>query len=500
MKSSPNAIVIGAGIGGMATAIRLAVQGMHVTVYEKNSYPGGKLGVLKLGNYRFDTGPSLFTEPENIADLFTLAGEPMDDFFVYEKMPVSCYYFYEDGTRITADADQAVFAAALAEKMGESPESLSAYLNNAARLYKTVGSIFLDQSLHKRKTWFGGNVFKAMRAMKWKLLFQKMDQYNRYHFRNPKTVQLFNRYATYNGSSPYQAPALLCMIPHLEHNGGTYYPRGGMSSIAEAVYQLAVKKGVRFVFDSPVDRIIRHDNRVKGVVVKGENIPADIIVSNMDVYFTYRKLLGDAAKAKKILKQERSSSALIFYWGINKTFPELGLHNIFFTDDYRQEFDHLFRLKKNYHDPTVYINITSKCEPGYQAENGKENWFVMVNVPANGGQDWDLYTKKYRQAILDKLSRLLNTDIELLIEEESVLDPRMIESETASYMGSLYGTSSNSKMAAFLRHPNFSKKIRGLYFTGGSVHPGGGIPLCLRSAKITAGLIAADQKKKHSHS
>jgi len=221
------------------------------------------------------------------------------------------------------------------------------------------------------------------------------------------------------------------------------------------------------------------------------------VVSNMDVFFTYQQLLGDQHAAQKILKQERSSSALIFYWGIKKEFSQLGLHNIFFAADYKAEFDHLFRLKKMYDDPTVYINITSKCEPGLQAPEGRENWFVMVNAPANTGQDWNDYRLKYRAAIITRLNRLLQTDIEPLIEVEDVLDPVLIEAGTASYMGSLYGTSSNSRMAAFLRHPNFTKDIRGLYFVGGSVHPGGGIPLCLKSAKIMSDMVMVDKYTKH---
>jgi phytoene desaturase len=322
---------------------------------------------------------------------------------------------------------------------------------------------------------------------------------NAAHFTNPKTVQLFNRYATYNGSNPYKAPGMLSLIPHLEHNEGSFYPKGGMISITNALYKLAQKKGVIFHLNTPVTRIIQHERKVLGVVVNNENVFADIVVSNMDVYFTYKHLLGDPHKSKKILKQERSSSALIFYWGIKKEFKELGLHNIFFTKDYQAEFDHLFRLKKMYEDPTVYINITSKCEPGLQAPDGKENWFVMVNAPANVGQDWGNYHTKYRAAIIGKLNRMLNDDIESLIEEEAVLDPVLIESKTASYMGSLYGTSSNSKMAAFLRHPNFSKAIKGLYFVGGSVHPGGGIPLCLKSAKIMSEIVVADSRQLKKH-
>ena len=170
----------------------------------------------------------------------------------------------------------------------------------------------------------------------------------------------------------------------------------------------------------------------------------------------------------------------------------MGLHNILFAEDYQVEFTHIFQHKTLYTDPTVYINITGKCEPGIQAPNAKENWFVMVNAPANIGQDWELYRKEYIKAIIQKINRLLKTDIEPLIEVEEIMDPVHIELKTASYMGSLYGTSSNSKLAAFLRHPNFTNKIKGLYFVGGSVHPGGGIPLCLKSAKIMSEIVKSD--------
>jgi phytoene desaturase len=270
-----------------------------------------------------------------------------------------------------------------------------------------------------------------------------------------------------------------------------------MISITNALYLLALKKGVQFHFNAPVQRIIQNGDRAIGVVVGNENVSADCVVSNMDVYFTHKHLLRNPNKAKKILKQERSSSALIFYWGIGKEFKELDLHNIFFSDDYKTEFDHLFRLKTIAPDPTIYINITSKCEPGLQAPAGKENWFVMINVPANIGQDWSKFRELSRTKVLEKLSRMLKLDMAALIETEEIADPVTIEAATASYMGSLYGTSSNSKMAAFFRHPNFSKKIKDLYFVGGSVHPGGGIPLCLQSARIMAELVRANKKKVH---
>ena len=499
MNDSKKVIIIGAGIAGLASAIRLAVQGMEVTVFEKNNYPGGKLNDFAMKGYHFDAGPSLFTQPQNIEELFELAGEPIEDYFQYRSIPVSCNYFYEDGTVINAYTDLDLFAKELATKTGETEESLHNYLRQSEKAYNAIGKVFLNYSLHKKNTLLRAPVLPALAATRWAYLFRSMHQVNKTHFKDPRTVQLFNRYATYNGSNPYKAPGMLSLIPHLEHNEGVYYPKGGMISITNALYQLALKKGVQIRFDSPVQRIIRSEGKVMGVVMNDENLYADIVVSNMDVYFTYKYLMGDEHQAKKILKQERSSSALIFYWGIRKEFSALGLHNIFFSKNYAEEFDHLFRLKKAYDDPTVYINVTSKCEPGLQAPNGKENWFVMVNAPANIGQDWEACKTKYRAAIIQKLNRLLQTDIEPFIEVEECMDPVLIESKTSSYQGSLYGTSSNSRLAAFLRHPNFSKAIDGLYFVGGSVHPGGGIPLCLKSAKIMSEIVAAGRKKFSKH-
>ena len=491
-SSSKNAIVIGAGIAGLASAMRLQVMGYEVTVYEKNNYPGGKLSHFEINGYQFDAGPSLFTRPKLIEELFVLANEPMENYFSYERVPVACHYFYQDGTLIKAYADHEKFAEEIQVKTGEPAEHVHEYLRHSANAYENIADIFLKYTLHRLSTLFKAPVAKAIQYLKWPYLFTSLHQYNQSRFQSSKLVQLFNRYATYNGSNPYKAPAMLSLIPHLEHNEGTFYPKGGMISITRALFALAEKKGVKFIFDTTVDKIIRANNQVQGVVVNGENIMANLVVSNMDVYFTYQHLLGEPLKAKKILKQERSSSAFIFYWGMSKTFEQLSLHNIFFSEQYEAEFNSLFHTRQPFADPTVYINITSKCEPGIQAPSEKENWFVMVNAPANNGQDWDAIRDFYKKAILQKLNSIIGEDIAKYIEVEEVLSPVSIETKTASYMGSLYGTSSNSKMAAFMRHPNFSNTIKGLYFVGGSVHPGGGIPLCLSSAAIMSDLVKAD--------
>jgi len=224
------------------------------------------------------------------------------------------------------------------------------------------------------------------------------------------------------------------------------------------------------------------------VLVGDSSIEADTIVSNMDVRPTFEKLLPDISTPKRILNQEPSSSALIFYWGISRKFSELDVHNILFSEDYEQEFEGLFKSKKIYADPTVYIHISSKINGNDAPKNG-ENWFVMINVPSAtlGVETIDI--EAVRITIQQKINRILKTKIEEHIVCEELLTPSDIETKTSSYAGALYGPSSNSKMAAFLRQPNFSSSLKGLYFCGGSVHPGGGIPLCLLSAKIATSLI-----------
>lgn len=482
------AIVIGAGIGGIATAIRLAVKGYEVDVYEKNEVAGGKMYLIEKDGFNFDAGPSLFTQPANIEELFQLAGEDISSYFTYESVPIACRYFFENGKKINAYTDAAQFADEMNRQAGEPMENVIQYLKDSERVYDKVGTIFLNYSLHQVSTWFHSRIIDAMRAVRLPYLFKTLDQFNKDRFKSPEAVQIFNRYATYNGSNPYSAPGMLSLIPHLEQNQGTFYPRGGMINIPRALIALAEKKGVRFHVNTVVEQIKKENNRITGVMINQAFVPADLVVSNVDAYYTYKNLLRDEAGAKRILKSERSSSALIFFCGMKKEFNDLHLHNIFFSNSYEAEFDHLFRLKKCYGDPTVYVNITSKMESG-QCPAGTENWFVMVNAPAKTSKDWNEDIKMLRKAITDKLSRILGTDIAGAIQVEEILTPDGIQSRTDSYLGSLYGTSSNSKWAAFMRHPNRSPHDKGLYFTGGSVHPGGGIPLCLKSAKIVSDLI-----------
>lgn len=479
--------IIGAGIAGLATAVRLAARGDSVTVFEKNNHTGGKLSAFQLGKYRFDRGPSLFTMPQYIDELFHLAGKNPQDYFQYQRLPTICNYFWEDGTRLQASANKAKFAKEVEQVLGVPAEKVLRSLDDSASKYNLTGGIFLEKSLHRWKTWWDTKVIKALLKLPQFDLFTTMNKVNQRMVENPKMTQLLNRYATYNGSNPYKAPGLLTIIPHLEYEIGAFYPAGGMIAITQAVTQLALDLGVTFKLDANVEKIALNGNQVAGLQVNGEKYTFNRIISNMDVFFTYEKLLPKKWHPQVFLNQEKSTSALIFYWGLSHQFEELDLHNIFFSEDYQKEFDWLQKGMVS-SDPTVYINISSKYSPE-DAPDNSENWFTMINVPYHQGQNWDEIIKSSRQNIINKLSRMLNCDIAQKIEVEEVLQPLTIESLTGSHLGALYGTSSNNKMAAFLRHPNFSSKIKNLYFCGGSAHPGGGIPLCLQSAKIVEDLI-----------
>ncbi len=479
------AVIIGSGIGGLAAAVRLAVKGYDVEVLEANSYPGGKLSEISIDGFRFDAGPSLFTLPELVDELFQIAGRSPKDYFTYQQLEVNCHYFYEDGLRINAYADREKLLEEFDTKTADDGATIASALDKSQELYDILADLFMYRSMHHWSTFLNRKAFYAYKRLHKLDFFRTMHKANDARFKDPRVTQLFNRYATYNGSDPYQTPATLNIIPHLEFNMGAYFPNKGMHDITMSVYSLAQELGVRFRFGHPVEKIILEKKRAVGVLCKGKCINAEVVVSNMDIVNTYRKLMTEVKQPELLLKQPKSSSALIFYWGINRVFEQLDLHNILFSGDYRREFDHIFGHGSISDDPTVYINITSKYKPD-DAPEGCENWFTMINVPNNTGQDWDTLINEARINIIKKVSRMLGTSIEPMISCEEILDPRTIESRTSSSLGALYGNSSNNKYAAFLRHANFSRKYKNLYFCGGSVHPGGGIPLSLLSARIMA--------------
>jgi phytoene desaturase len=482
-------IIIGSGIAGQASAIRMARRGHSVQLFEASDRAGGKIAERRFAGFRFDAGPSLLTLPELVLELLD------DDLqFPVRRLEMITNYFWEDNTQLKAWNDVDRLSQEIGEKLGVSSEKVKSYLRKSATVYDLTADLFIFGSFHRLKNLLNRKSLKTLLNIRKLKAFKSLHQFNTEELEHPKLVQLFDRYATYNGSNPYQTPATLSVISHLEHNLGAYIPENGMFQITDSLIRQAERLGVSFHQNEPVMKVEHSGGKVRGVHTGKGFYEADVVISDVDIHHFYSSLMPEVQKVTKIEKEERSSSALIFYWGMNGTFPELDVHNIFFSDHYGEEFRHLFSLKTAYSDPTVYIYISSKYNKS-DVPNGCENWFVMVNAPADVGQNWDELIPQVRQHILEKLERMLKKTLSGKIVAEQILSPPEIWKLTGSVNGSLYGSTSNSRYASFNRHPNFRKDIRGLYFVGGSVHPGGGIPLCLSSAKIVEGLVSEQFQK-----
>ena len=481
--------IVGSGVAGLASAIRFALKGFDVHLYEQSDVAGGKLNQLEGSGYRFDTGPSLFTLPHLIEELFTVAGKSASDYFSYRRLEVVTRYFYPDGSVLNAYADPTEFAKECGQKFGEPEKNIHAYLTESKRLYELTANLFIFAPFPSKKIFGSMEARQLMVNPKRLRAFTTMHKVNKQSFSDYRMVQLFDRYATYNGSNPYKAPGTLTMIPHLEHNVGAFFPEKGMRQILEALEALARDVGVTLHFSNRVERIILGNNGVEGLCVNGVDILFDAVVNDTDIFYAYPNLLPEKPLPWLYRWQQPSTSAMIFYWGVKGIHPKLELHNILFADNYRKEFEEMERGRIS-NDPTVYLFISSK-QVTADAPEGCENWFTMINVPPDTGQNWPKLVAECRVTIQAKIKAMLGIDLQPIIEFEQVLDPPTIARTTSSVGGALYGISSNGMMAAFSRHPNHRKTIPGLYFVGGSVHPGGGIPLCLASAKIVDEMVVA---------
>lgn len=499
MAENRQVVVIGSGFGGLSASVYLASKGFDVTVIEKNDKPGGKADELLIQGFRFDTGPSLLTMPFVIEQLFESAGKKLSNYIELIQPNIICKYFYNDKTIINAYSDINRFADEIQSKTKDSAKSIKKYLKYSEQIYNLTADLFLFNDFTEVKNLLTLKSFKTLLNINKIDPFRTMHQANSGFFTDERTVQLFDRYATYNGSNPYKAPATLNIIQHVEYNLGGFLPKYGIYSLVEAIYKLAKEIGVKFLFGSEVKKIETYRGVLTGINYTDKNkinriINTDRIISNADVRYSYNFLLDNLKAKRSVTKQEPSSSAIVFYWGISKEFYELNIHNILFSANYKEEFNDLFNKRISSDDPTVYIYISSKYNLA-DAPEGMENWFVMINYPYSFTEITKDEINKIKKSVIRKIENTLNSPIEKYILFEEILTPNKIELKTNSIGGSLYGISSNNKNSAFLRHKNYSPFIKNLYFAGGSVHPGGGIPLVILSGKIAAEKIIRDYDK-----
>jgi phytoene desaturase len=492
-------IVIGAGVGGLAAAIRLAAKGHRVTVIEKLERPGGKLNLLEDDGFRFDTGPSLVTLPWVFEDLFAAAGERLQDHLELVRLEPVCKYFYPDGTGFDASADLPTMMRNLEEFSPGSGDDFMAFFGHAARAWRGSRKPFLESTINSPFDFVRGGVpWADLSALApWPTLHGLAKRF----FRDKRLQQFVGRYATYTGSSPYKAPGTLSTVLYSEYAFGAWYIKGGLYALAVALEKIARKLGVHFEFNSSVEKILTDDFtvpimpdkreiEVSGVQLEnGQIVQADAIVCNADAAHLYGHLLETKFDDRKT-KLEPSLSGFVIMLGVEGITPGLEHHNIFFSSDYPLEFKRIFEDGRPAENPSIYVCISSKTDAS-QAPPGMENWFVLVNAPPTGRTDWALEAEPYTQLILQSLAAR-GVDIRDRIKVQHVMTPSDLESRYRTHRGGIYGSSSNTISSAFLRPKNRAGKVQGLYLASGSAHPGGGLPLVMLSGKLASDALEQD--------
>lgn len=485
-------VVVGAGVGGLAAAARLASLGHRVTVCEQAEQVGGKLGLHQHGGYRFDTGPSLVTLPQVFRALFDATGGPLDDCLDLVPVEPVARYRFADGTWLDTSADLNRFSASLDEAFGAGTgDQWRAFLARAGRIWSAVEGPFLNSPL----TGWRDLARQSLRLRDLATIapWQSLRDIAAGYLRDERLRTLADRYATYTGSDPRRAPAALAAVPYAEQAFGAWYVRGGLYRLGEAIADRAREQGAVVRTHADVAQVETSGGKVSGVTLSdGEYLVADVVVANADAAHLYGDLLHDrrtAAARRRLARADPSLSGFVVLLGVEGRTPGLAHHTVLFPADYDAEFDALFGPEpRPVADPTLYLAVPP--DPA-AAPQGHEAWFLLVNAPRQGQGDVDWTTPGVSEAYADRLLALLaerGIEVRDRVHYRTVISPADLATRTRATGGAIYGTSSNGAAAAFLRPANRSL-VPGLFLVGGSSHPGGGLPLVVLSAAIVATLI-----------
>jgi len=471
----------------MSAAIRLAGDGYDVTMLEKNTNVGGKLNQRSGKGFTFDTGPSILTMPWVLEQLFASVHRQLDDYVEIERVEPQWRTFFEDGTRIDVSGDLPTMLSEV-KKVSDAAD-FGDLLSYSEKMYDLCLKSFYRYSLEDLKD------LKKYHTLSELMLLDPLNTVassTRKRLENPHLEQLFNYMVMYVGSNPYSAPAVFNQMIYVQMGLGIYYVKGGMYNIALGMKRLLDELRVTVHLDSPVDEIVLDGKRAVGVKSNGNFHPADVVVSNLEVIPAYTNLVPEkkAAKQAKLLDKSfiPSVSGLVLLLGVDRKFDSLKHHNFFFSNDPEQEFKRMFKDGVPPEDPTIYVGVSSKSDAS-QAPEGKENLFILTHVPPlskkNGRIDWDVY----REVVLDKLERMGLTGLRESIEFEYRFTPEDLQELYGPNGGSIYGVAADKKKNGGFKIPSKSTLYDGLYFVGGSTHPGGGVPMVTLSGQLTADLI-----------
>jgi phytoene desaturase len=490
------AIVIGAGIGGIATAARLAKNGYQVTVLEKNDTPGGRCNQIIQDGHRFDIGPTLFLMPEVWEETFAALGEKMSDHLDLRRIDPTYKVHFDDGLQLELTSNIGKMQTQLEEVEKTAFTGFLNYIAEGSKHYKISLEKFVGRNFF--------NIFEYFSLSNLPLIF-KLKALNKHYantgrfFKDERLKAAFTFQNMYLGLSPYDAPATYSLLQYTELAEGVWYPMGGMYAAIQALTKVAEKLGVKFIYDAPVKKLKVNGSRVEGVELQdGREFTADLFVGNADLPYIYDQLLPDRAEAKKLVEEKLyTCSTIMFYWGVDKEYPQIAHHNVFLGGDYKASFDQIFNDHTLPEVPSFYVHAPKRTDPA-AAPNGQDTLYVLVPVghlDARSKQDWDALVKRARQTVLDRLAKEMGaTDLEHHLKFEIAYQPKVWKERFNLVNGSAFGLSHNFWQVGYLRPRNRHNRYKNLYFAGASTHPGTGLPIVLLSARLTTERILKEFK------
>jgi phytoene desaturase len=494
-NSHSTALVIGAGLGGIVTAARLAQAGFSVKVLEKQEAPGGRCSQLIRDGHRFDIGATLFLMPEVFAETYTALGERMEDHLELHRIDPTYRIRFGDDTQLALTSNLNSMEQQLEAIEPGSFGGLLRYLVEGYDAYHLSLQRFVGRNFYHFSEYFSLQNLPLL--FKLKALVKHYHNIGRY-FHDPRLKAAFTFQNMYLGLSPFDAPATYSLVQYTELAEGVWYPLGGIYRVIESLAGIAEGYGVNFIYNTPVKQIEVEENRATGVLLQdGSRLSADVIVANADLPYVYSHLLPDSTEAHRLEQLKYTCSAIMFYWGVDKVYPQLGTHNVFLADDYRTSFDRIFNDHLLPDQPSFYVHAPARTDPS-AAPVGQDTLMVLVpagHLDAGTLQNWDALQARARSAVIHRLAASTGIiDLEQHLKFEVSYTPHDWLSLYNLAKGAAFGLSHNFMQVGYLRPHNRHHHYGNLYFVGSSTHPGTGLPMVLLSARLTTERILKENE------
>jgi phytoene desaturase len=489
-------IVIGAGIGGITAAIHLAKHGLHVTVLEKNSHPGGRCDRFSREGHRFDTGPTLFVMPQLYEAEFRALEASVRERLDLQRVDPTYHLVFDDGSQFAITSDMKSLQEQLESVQPGSFQGFLRYLQEGERHYQLAMDKMITRDFRRASDFFSlQNLSLVFRIKALINHYRNMSAY----FDDPRLKTAFSFQDIYMGLSPSEAPATFSLLPYTELVHGVWYPRGGMYSIVEVLMDLARQAGVEFIFNSEVERINTNSTRAHGVLLAdGSRLDGDVILANADLPYVYQHLLPQDGMAKALSRKQFSSTVISFFWGVDKAYEAIHPHTLFLADDYRKNFERVIQDASLPVNPILYVHAPARLDPS-MAPRGQDTLTAIVpvgHISENGEQNWGELRDKAREHVFRRLRTIGITDFESHIKFEETYTPPSWRKRYNLMKGSIHGLSHTLTQMAYFRPSNRHPRYKNLYFAGANTHPGTGIPTTMVSGRLVSERIG---KEHHVH-